>query len=177
MKFKTAMALLFSGLFIAVSVSLAGLATYQFIANLLGSSQEELIAGCIRSLNTAFISLATFELGVSIGKEYSGDEEEDNIYAAVRRTITRFVSVVSIALVLEGLIMVIKYSQLDLAGNLFYPVAIIASAALLLMAQGVFIHLTRRDCEPLACGDTLQGTNQSVTATSPSPSPAESLAM
>ena len=38
--------------------------------------------------------------------------------------------------------MVIKYSQLELAGNLYYPVAIIASTALLLTALGLFIYLT-----------------------------------
>jgi len=50
--------------------------------------------------------------------------------------------VVFVALVLESLIMVIKYSQQDLAGFLYYPVAIIASAALLLIALGVFIKLS-----------------------------------
>lgn len=49
---------------------------------------------------------------------------------------------VCVALVLEGLIMVIKYSQLDLAGNLYYPVAIIASASILLLSLGGFLKLT-----------------------------------
>lgn len=38
--------------------------------------------------------------------------------------------------------MTIKYSQLELAGNLYYPVAIISSAAILLIALGIFIYLT-----------------------------------
>jgi hypothetical protein len=38
--------------------------------------------------------------------------------------------------------MVIKYSQQDLAGFLYYPVAIIASASFLLMSLGVFIKLS-----------------------------------
>ena len=38
--------------------------------------------------------------------------------------------------------MVIKYSQLELAGNLYYPVAVICSAALLLAALGVFLRLS-----------------------------------
>jgi len=56
--------------------------------------------------------------------------------------VTHFVGIVCIALVLEGLLMVIKYSQLELAGNLTYPVAIIASAALLLTALGLFLRFT-----------------------------------
>jgi hypothetical protein len=42
--------------------------------------------------------------------------------------------------------MIIKYSQLDMAGNLYYPVGIMAGASVLLMGMGVFLHLTRADC-------------------------------
>ncbi len=55
---------------------------------------------------------------------------------------TRFASVVFVALILESLILVIKYSQQDLAGQLFYPVAIIVSTAVLLVSLGAFIRLT-----------------------------------
>lgn len=71
--------------------------------------------------------------------EYSGDEDP---VTGLRRTIPRFIGTVCVALSLEGLIMVIKYSQLDLAGNLYYPVAIIVSTALLLSSLGLFIFLT-----------------------------------
>ena len=99
----------------------------------------------LSSINTGIIALAVFELALVINKEYSGaeDEEEDPV-ASLRRTIPRFIGTVCVALSLEGLIMVIKYSQLDLAGNLYYPVAIIASTALLLSALGLFIFLTNK---------------------------------
>jgi len=59
----------------------------------------------------------------------------------MRRTLPRFIGTVCVAMSLEGLIMIIKYSQLDLAGNLYYPVAIITSTALLLAALGVFLKM------------------------------------
>jgi len=78
-----------------------------------------------------------------INKEYSGPiENEKDAVASLRETLPRFIGTVCVALSLEGLIMVIKYSQLDLAGNLYYPVAIIISTALLLSALGLFIYLT-----------------------------------
>ena len=46
---------------------------------------------------------------------------------------------------LEGLIMIIKYSQLELAGNLYYPVAIIVSTALLLASLGLFLKMAPKD--------------------------------
>lgn len=96
----------------------------------------------VSGINTLVISLAMYELGVGVGKEYDPDNSPDNAYQTVRRTISRFVGTVCSALVLEGLIMAIKYSQLDLAGNLVYPVALLISAAVLLIALGVFLRLT-----------------------------------
>ena len=40
--------------------------------------------------------------------------------------------------------MIIKYSQLELAGNLYYPVAIIIAASLLLMSLGVFLRFSNQ---------------------------------
>jgi hypothetical protein len=101
----------------------------------------------LSSINTGIIALAVFELALVVHKEYSTSESENesegNAIAGLRRTIPRFIGTVCVALSLEGLIMVIKYSQLDLAGNLYYPVAIISSTALLLTALAVFIHLTK----------------------------------
>ena len=56
-------------------------------------------------------------------------------------------------LVLESLIMVIRYNQQALAGFLYYPVAIISSASFLLIALSVFIKLSI----PLQDDSTAQG--------------------
>ncbi len=140
-RLRALLAILFSVLFMVLSISFAGLAVKEFIAAI-SSIEGGLTTGLVASINAAVISLAAFELGFNVGKEYIQESDED-IFAAVRRSIARFVGVVCIALVLEGLIMVIKYSQLDLAGNLGYPVAIIGSASLLLIALGLFLFLTR----------------------------------
>lgn len=134
-----------AAVFLGLSLMVIGLAGYQLVSGL--SEGHEMVSVLIKSINTSIIALAIFELGIGIGKEYGQQQEEDHTYQVIRRTITRFVGTVSIALVLEGLIMIIKYSQLDLAGNLFYPVGILVSASILLAGMGVFLHLTRRDCE------------------------------
>lgn len=146
-KIKTLMAFTFSGFFLLIAFCLVGVMVYQFAVAIL--SGEELTTTMLRAINTAVIALATFELGIGIGKEYTASDGDENIYSNVRRTVTRFFGVVCIALVLEGLIMVIKYSELQLAGNLYYPVAILLGAAGLLMALGVFLHLTWKQSEAL----------------------------
>lgn len=150
-RMRALLAIFFSLLFMALSIAFGAVSVREFIGAI--GNAKGLTTGLIASINAAVISLAAFELGFNVGKEYV-QENDDDIYAAVRRSIARFVGVVCIALVLEGLIMVIKYSQLELAGNLGYPVAIIASASILLIALGVFLFLTRPE--------TLQHTHHST---------------
>ena len=134
----------FSTIFFLFSLSLAGLTLQEIWHGLLGS--ENLIGAFVKAINIAVIALATFELGLVVNKEY-GEAEDDHIMIVLRRTVPRFVSIVCIALVLEGLLLVIKYSQLELAGNLYYPVAIIIAASLLLIALGVFLRFSNSEQE------------------------------
>lgn len=140
-RFRRAMALGFCLLFFGLSVALGAISFQSFAESFM--FHKNLAEGLLKALNMAVIALATFELGLGVQKEYAHHEEDSDILLVLRRTVSRFVSIVCIALVLEGLIMVIKYSQLELAGNLPYPVAIVASAAILLVALGAFLHLTR----------------------------------
>jgi len=139
---KWIMAVLFSILFFLFSVSLMVLAVIYLID---AFREADIITGLIKSINVAFISLATFELGTGVLKEYNPRRDEEDIFLVVRRMVMRFGSVTSIALVLEGLVMVIKYSQTNMAGNLNYPVEILVAAAILLTGLGIFLALTRKD--------------------------------
>lgn len=111
----------------------------------------EFTSAIISSINTFIIALAMFELGIGISKEYLVEEKQSSFYATIRRTITRFVGTVCIALVLEALIMIIKYSQLELAGNLWYPVGILIGGSILLIALGLFLYLTQGNTSNEAC--------------------------
>jgi len=142
---KRLLARAFSLMFLAAAAALAVVCAIDFVHALGLSRDKDVIGGIVAAVNTAFIALATFELGIGIGREYTLPEAGADLYPAVRRTIMRFVSVACIALVLEALILVIKYSQLELVGNLLYPVAVMAGASLLLVALGIFIHLSRPD--------------------------------
>lgn len=134
--------------FLSLSLFLIGLAVFQFVEGF--NEGKEMVNILIKSINTSIIAMAIFELGIGIGKEYGNHtDDEDHTYIVMRRTISRFVGTVCIALVLEALIMIIKYSQLDLAGNLFYPVGILIGASVLLASMGLFLQMTRADCEKL----------------------------
>lgn len=143
---KSMMAFLFSSLFLLLSLVLVVASVYQFMSTVFEESTD-LISVTIKSINILVISLAMYELGVGVGKEYIHCESGDNIFFNIRRTITRFVGTVCIAVVLEALIMIIKYSQLDMAGNLFYPVAIMVGGGVLLASLGAFLSMTRGHTE------------------------------
>lgn len=140
---RTVFAKMFTFIFLGLAVAIIFSLVNTIILGLLeGSNIMEIF---LRGINTGIIALAVFELALVINKEYSGLEDEDEgAVASLRRTMPRFIGTVCVALSLEGLIMVIKYSQLDMAGNLYYPVAIISSTALLLTSLGLFLHFTRK---------------------------------
>ena len=132
----------FAGLFMCVSASMIVMAGVHFYAGF--GPDLDFVSAVIKAVNDLFIALATYELAMGIFKEYRHSQDDD-LFLSIRRTVTRFVSVVVIALVLEGLIMIIKYSQLDMAGNLFYPVAVVVAASFLLISLGLFLHWSKTD--------------------------------
>lgn len=136
--FARAFSLLFFGLAFSV-IS----ATAVDLVQELGSGQG-LMQDLIKAVNGSIIALALYELAMVIRSEYSGHSEAHDVITMLRRTLPRFIGTTCVAMSLEGLIMIIKYSQLDLAGNLYYPVAIIVGTALLLAALGVFLRMAPR---------------------------------
>lgn len=136
--FAKVLTLIFFGLAVVIVLSLL----FHVVEGIL--NKANITEVFLSSINTGIIALAVFELALIINKEYSGpiEDVEKDAVARLRGTLPRFIGTVCVALSLEGLIMVIEYSQLDLAGNLYYPVAIIISTALLLSALGLFVYLT-----------------------------------
>lgn len=131
---------LFAAFFLTFALLYAGAAIVEFVRPII--SNGDLVGGLVKGLHMGVVALAVYELAQVIHQEYDKGVEAADVIRRIRRGITRFSSVVFVALVLESLIMVIKYSQQDLAGFLYYPVAIIMSASLLLIALGVFIKMS-----------------------------------
>lgn len=143
---------IFAIFFYTLAIAVLVATGVELLTNL--SQHQSIMMAFITTIESTIIALAVFELGLVIDKEYDTLNQEnsadspsanstDDTIGSLKRTLPRFVGTVCIALSLEGLIMVIKYNQLDLAGNLYYPVAIIISTALLLMALGVFLRCIR----------------------------------
>jgi hypothetical protein len=131
---------LFALCFFALSTCFLIVALFEFAGPIL--ERGDFMEGLVKGLHTGVVALAVYELAQIVHQEYDHEGKPQNVMARIRRGVARFGSVVIVALVLESLILVIKYSQKDLAGFLYYPAAIIVSAALLLVALAVFARLT-----------------------------------
>ncbi len=131
---------MFALFFLSFALLYATSAIIEFVKPVLDDG--DLASGLIKGLHMGVVALAVYELAQVVQQEYDKSGHASDAIKRNRRCVTRFASVVFVALVLESLIMVIKYSQQDLAGFLYYPVAIIASASLLLIGLGVFIKLS-----------------------------------
>ena len=149
--FRQIMAIGLSAIFFLLAFALTSLSVDAILMGLTGGLG--FTEAVLKSVNMAIVALAIFELGLVVTKEYGRRDDDHHVIVVLRRTLPRFVSIVCIALVLEGLLMVIKYSQLELAGNLYYPVAVITSAALLLASLGVFLRLSAPNTEALSAHD------------------------
>ena len=75
--YRQLMAVIFSSIFFVLSAVLAGITIQAMVEGAFGSMQ--LIEAFIKAINMAVISLATFELGLVVIKEYGGKEDEGHI--------------------------------------------------------------------------------------------------
>src|SRR5437868_357087 len=125
----------FTFFFLAFTLLYAGAAVVEFLRPILDNG--DFLDGLVKGLHMGVVALAVYELAQIVYEEYDALGAPETVVPRIRRGIFRFVCVVCTALVLESLIMVIKYNQKDLAGFLMYPVALIAAAAGLLIALGI----------------------------------------
>jgi len=155
---------MFSLFFLTFALLYAGTAMVEFIRAIVGNG--EVIGGIVKSLHMAVVALAVYELSQIVYRESDQSREPEDTMLRIHRGILRFASVVFVALVLEALILVIKYSHQEMAGFLYYPVAIIAGAAFLLIALGVYNKLTimpARNANKLAGQSVSQGAGEPFT--------------
>ena len=98
---RNTMALVFAIMFLAFAGYLTVLAGIKFVEVL--SSKQDVVETLIKAINLGIIGLAIFELAVGIHKEYVGRHHQEEFFHLLRRGVARFVGMVCIALVLEGL--------------------------------------------------------------------------
>ena len=144
--------LLISALFVACAAMLIAFALYdlwKLVTSADGSAGR--VHGVLNAIALLTIAVATLELGQTILEEEVQREAQMAAPTRVRRFLSRFMVVLVVALSIETLVAVFEFTRTDPA-QLPYAAAIGVSAAALLAAWGVFVHLNRsaEELEPEA---------------------------
>ncbi|WP_237056932.1 hypothetical protein [Microbulbifer sediminum] len=139
---------LFSFLFIAIAATILVSTIFTLLEFIVSSpvfyKENEIPEIVVNAISNLIIALAAFELHVVMNVILSQPVNEERTLRVLLEYGPRFIIVVSVALCLEGLVLVIKFSQANTAENLIYAIVVVLSASLLLLSLAIYVKLVSR---------------------------------
>jgi len=142
--FKAMYTLIVLGLFAVALVLLyaAGVECLEVVHSMMGPQKEiEIPFGVVIYLTLA---LAIFDLGKTTLEEEVLLYKDILRHSSTRRTITRFIAVIIIAVSIEALLMIFKFALKGDGQHIIEAVWIIIAVAFLLVSLGVYVYLGSR---------------------------------
>lgn len=95
----------------------------------------------LRGVGYIIVAIAVFEVAKYIVEEELVHEREMRSAAEARRSLTKFISTIAIAVFLEGLVTVFRVSHTKVE-DLIYPSLLLLTAILMILGLGVFQRLS-----------------------------------
>ena len=120
---------------ILAAFSLAGKALYEVYVSVLVEGKID--KDILNAITYTVIAIAVCDVGRFLVAEEVEHEKRLHSLAEIRKTITRFMVVISIALSLEGLVGVFEAGNSNMT-EVVYPIAIVICAILVLVALGFY---------------------------------------
>lgn len=121
---------------LALSIYSAGL-----IVVALKGSWTEAGAGLLESIGYVVIAMAVFDVAKYFVEEEVIRGREMRLASEARRSLTKFVSTIAIAVFIEGLVMVFRQAKEDI-GLVLYPTAILCTGILIILGLGLYQRLS-----------------------------------
>ena len=121
---------------LALSIFSAGL-----IAVALRGPWGEAGAGLLESIGYVVIAVAVFDVAKYFVEEEVIRGREMRLASEARRSLTKFVSTIAIAVFIEALVMVFRQGSQDIA-LVLYPVAVLLTGILIILGLGVYQRLS-----------------------------------
>jgi hypothetical protein len=118
-------------------VIFGGIQVYFGITGSLGDASAALLA----SIGYVVISVAVFDVAKYFIQEEVIRAREMRSAAEARRSLTKFISTISIAVFIEALVLVFRVSKENIS-DLPYPTALLLIAILIVVGLGVYQHLS-----------------------------------
>lgn len=141
------MSLITRAVFAAASLLLLVLAVGLVVAGLRDAADAVFATGesaadaILDILGYVIVAIAVFDVAKYIFEDEVRRGNERRSAAEARRSLTKFLSTILIALFLEGLVLVFKTAREDVT-RMLYPVALIGVSVLVLVGLGVFQRLS-----------------------------------
>jgi len=147
---QAVMAVLFAAVSLALTLIAAGLA-WRAVAAGLDMNAAQRVIEALGLLTTAVVAL---QISQTIMEEEVIRAADVSGPTRVRRFLSRFLVVLVVALVIEGLVAIFKALQEDIS-QLLYAALVIGASGVLLAAWGLFLHLNRsaEELEPEAMAE------------------------
>lgn len=120
---------------IVLSISAVG----DFVSDAL--SREHVGLSALSGIGYVVVSIAVFDVAKYLVEEEVVRGRELRVASEARRSLTRFISTIAIAIFLEALVTVFRVTQQDV-DELLYPTALLIAAILLVLGLGVYQRLS-----------------------------------
>jgi hypothetical protein len=107
----------------------------------LKASWAEAGPGLLESIGYVVIAMAVFDVAKYFVEEEVIRGREMRLASEARRSLTKFVSTIAIAVFIEGLVLVFRQSSQDI-GLILYPTSILLAGILILLGLGIYQRLS-----------------------------------
>jgi hypothetical protein len=128
-----------AGLLALLAVVLAVDAVIQFVRTVLTGGDFGIAA--LAGIGYVVVAIAVFDVAGYLIEEEVVRGRELRVASEARRSLTRFISTIAIAVFLEALVTTFRVSQDDVT-HLLYPTALLIAAILLIIGLGVYQRLS-----------------------------------
>lgn len=127
-------------LLLLAAMALIGFGVKDALAGI-GSPDKSGADAVLDVLGYVIVAIAVFDVAKYIFEDEVRRSNEKRSAAEARRSLTKFLSTIVIALFLEALVVVFKTAREDVA-QLLYPTALLIASVLVLVGLGVFQRLS-----------------------------------
>ncbi|MEO6423731.1 MAG: hypothetical protein ABIR84_13940 [Candidatus Nitrotoga sp.] len=124
---------------LALSLIIMGWSVYEVISTI--RQESEFIPLMLQSVGAVIISAAIIDVAQYMMEEEVFMNKELRDPEEARRTITKIIAIITIAVSIEGLVYIFKAGTKDLT-LLMYPAMLIVASAILIVALGVYQKLS-----------------------------------
>src|SRR5215813_13925705 len=128
-----------AGILMLLAIVLAGDAMTQFVIALWSGSSVGISA--LTGIGYVVVAIAVFDVAKYLIEEEVVRGREMRVASETRKSLTRFISTIAIAIFLEALVTIFRVSQSEVE-KLVYPTLLLFTGILLVLGLGIFQRLS-----------------------------------